>query len=168
MAASLSGPRAAYARQAEGGDPRPAPAQGEVVRLLDAYAVVQAQDMLQLDDQQYPRFVQRFRALQELRRRHGQTRAKLLQQLQRQSRDDRKADEGAWRQGLADLKSLDERVRDDIARAMADLDEVLTVRQQVRFRVFEDQMERRRLELMARARQAARQPVRPGGRRALP
>lgn len=152
--------RPAAARQAdteEGGTPGPA----EVVRLLDAYAVVQAQDMLQLDDQQYPRFVQRFRALQDARRRVAQARLRLLQGLQRQARRDVQADDAVWRQGLIDLKALEDRGRDEIAKSVAGVDEVLTLRQQVRFRLFEEQMERRKLELMTRARQA----VRPGARR---
>jgi hypothetical protein len=41
-----------------------------------------------------------------------------------------------------------------VARSLAAVDEVLTLRQRVRFRVFEEQMERRKLELMSRARRA--------------
>ena len=37
------------------------------------------------------------------------------------------------------------------------IDALLEPRQQARFRVFEDQIERRKLELMLRARQAVRQ-----------
>ncbi|MGE3842257.1 MAG: hypothetical protein AB7I50_11775 [Vicinamibacterales bacterium] len=152
--------RPADARQADT-DEGTSPGPTEVVRLLDAYAVVQAQDMLQLDDQQYPRFVQRFRALQDARRRTAQARLRLLQDLQRQTRRDAREGDAVWRQGLADLKSLEDRGREEVARSLAALDEVLSLRQQVRFRLFEEQMERRKLELMARARQA----VRPGARR---
>jgi hypothetical protein len=42
-------------------------------------------------------------------------------------------------------------------KAYGDLDALLDPRQQARFRVFEDQLERRKLELMLRARQNARQ-----------
>ncbi len=42
------------------------------------------------------------------------------------------------------------------ARRPSAVDDVLTVRQQAQFRVFEEQMERRKLELLMRARQANR------------
>jgi hypothetical protein len=41
-------------------------------------------------------------------------------------------------------------------KAYNGIDEVLDVRQQARFRVFEDQIERRKIELMMRARQQNR------------
>ena len=43
-----------------------------------------------------------------------------------------------------------------IRKAQGAVDQVLDVRQQARFRVFEENMERRKLELLARARQANR------------
>ena len=45
----------------------------------------------------------------------------------------------------------------EIRQAQNDLDEVLDVRQQARFRVFEEEIERRKVELVVRARQARRQ-----------
>jgi hypothetical protein len=40
-------------------------------------------------------------------------------------------------------------------RAYESLDEVLDVRQQARFRIFEEMIERRKMDLLMRARQAA-------------
>ena len=51
---------------------------------------------------------------------------------------------------------LDARAVADVRKAHDALDQVLDVRQQARFRVFEENMERRKLELVARARQANR------------
>ena len=48
--------------------PRPV-TPAEIQRMFDAYALVQAQDQLKLGDDQYPRFLARFKALQEIRRR---------------------------------------------------------------------------------------------------
>ena len=45
----------------------------------------------------------------------------------------------------------------DVRDALAGIDQVLDVRQQVRFRLFEEQMERRKVDLLMRARQANRQ-----------
>jgi hypothetical protein len=130
----------------------------EVLRLLDAYAIVQAQDQLSLDDKQYPLFVERFKHLQEVRRRHLVARARVVQTLRRLSapQPPPDADEAALRRGLESLRDQERTGREDVERALAAVDQVLTLRQQVRFRVFEDQMERRKLDLLSRARQGAR------------
>lgn len=128
----------------------------EVGRLLDAYATMRAQEMLALSDQQYGPFVQQFKRLQEVRRRLQAERGRLIADLQRLTRADANPSEGLLKQALADLASLEARGRDESTRALAALDGVLTLRQQVRFRVFEEMMERRKLELMTRARQTAR------------
>src|SRR5687768_14050745 len=47
-------------------DPGSSPA--ELQRMFDAYALVQAQEQLGISDEQYPRFVARFKALQDVRR----------------------------------------------------------------------------------------------------
>ena len=49
----------------------------------DAYALVQAQEALQLTDDQYVRFVSRLKTLQETRRRHQQARNQIVQDLRR-------------------------------------------------------------------------------------
>ena len=56
---------------------------GEIQRLYDAYALVQAQEALQLSDDQYVRFVARLKTLQETRRRHQQARNQIVQDLRR-------------------------------------------------------------------------------------
>ncbi len=54
------------------------------------------------------------------------------------------------------LRDGDARALAEIRKAYDAVDEVLDVRQQSMFRVFEEQMERRKLELVTRARQANR------------
>lgn len=133
-------------------------APGEVLRLLDAYAVMQAQDALRLDEMQYPAFVQRFKQLQDARRRHLQTRARLVQDLSQLTRATTNGpDEGAIRRKLTELSEHETAASTEVARARAAVDELLSVVQQGSFRVFEEQMERRKLELLSRARQGARQ-----------
>ncbi len=61
------------------------------------------------------------------------------------------------RERLAALQELESRNAAESRKAYSDLDALLDPRQQARFRVFEDQIERRKLELMLRARQNARQ-----------
>ncbi len=142
--------------------PGPDPADlrpGEIQRLFDAYLVMEAQQALGLNDTQYPTFLTRLRALQDIRRKHLVARAALLGELQRLTapRAARPADDGVIRERLAALQELESRNAAESRKAYTDVDALLDPRQQARFRVFEDQIERRKLELMLRARQNARQ-----------
>jgi hypothetical protein len=130
---------------------------GEVQRWFDAYALVQAQEALQLSESQYGRFITRLKGVQETRRTHTQARNAILADLRRLT--DPKAapgDEGAIRERLRALRDETDRAAADLRKAHDAVDEVLDVRQQARFRLFEEQMERRKLELLMRARQNAR------------
>lgn len=150
-------PGAAAQAPAERAD-RPA-AQGisnpELIRMLDTYALVQAQDALQLSDSQYGQFVTRLKKLQETRRTNTQRRHRILQQLRVLTARDAVADERAVREQLDALHAHDATAADQMRRAYQSLDEVLDARQQARFRVFEEQMERRKLDLLMRARDRA-------------
>jgi hypothetical protein len=142
-------------------DPRPNRARGElspaeVVGMLDAYALVQAQNALQLNDSQYASFVGRLKTLQETRRRNQRARNQILQELRRLTGPQvATVDEAAVRDRLKALRELDERSAADLRRAYDSLDEVLDVRQQARFRIFEENLERRKMDLLMRARQRA-------------
>lgn len=128
---------------------------GEVQRLFDAYVVMQAQQELQLSDEQYPRFLARVRVLQAARQKGLADRARILQDLRRlesaASLDDAQA-----RTQLRALEEIDARTANEVRDAMNGIDEVLDTRQRIRFRVFEEQMERRKVELLMRARQSNR------------
>ncbi len=146
--------------QSPGPGPDPADVRpGEIQRLFDAYLVMEAQQALGLSDAQYPTFLTRLRALQDVRRKHLAARAALLGELQRMTapRAARPAGDGPIRERLAALHELELRHAADHRQAYTDLDALLEPQQQARFRVFEDQIERRKLELMLRARQNARQ-----------
>ena len=136
--------------------PRGALAPAEVVAMLDAYAVVQAQDALQLNDAQYGTFVTRLKKLQDIRRKNQQTRNQLIQELRRLTAPAAATyDENAIRAGLKSLRDLDDRSAADVRHAYDAIDEVLDVPQQARFRIFEETIERRKLDLLMRARQGA-------------
>ena len=130
---------------------------GEVVGMLDAYALVQAQDALQLNDSQYGTFVSRLKSLQQTRRKNQQARNQIVQELRRLAGPQATApiDEAGVREQLKALRDLDERSNADLRRAYDSLDEVLDVRQQARFRIFEEMIERRKMDLLMRARQGA-------------
>jgi hypothetical protein len=133
----------------------------EIQRMFDAYALVQAQDQLRLGEDQYPQFLARFKALQDARRRGQAERGRLLQELARLTREDNKTDEAELKERLKALQELDARSAADIRKAYDGVDQVLDVRQQARFRLFEEMMERRKIELVTRARQNNRLRNRP-------
>jgi hypothetical protein len=130
---------------------------GEVQRLYDAYALVQAQEALQLTDDDYVRFVARLKTLQEMRRRHNVARNRILQDLRRLTANEMPAaGEAEMRERLKALRDEDERGAVEVRKAYDAVDELLDVRQQAKFRLFEEQMDRKRLDLLMRARQNVR------------
>jgi hypothetical protein len=139
------------------GQPPAAVTPVEAERLFDAYVLVQAQDTLGLSEAQFPEFIAKLRALQDVRRRQLVGRLKIILDLQRLTGPKAVApfDEARVRELLRSLADLDARAADDLRRAQEALDQTLDVRQQARFRVFEDQVERRKLDLLLRARRAA-------------
>lgn len=146
-----------------------------VADMLDTYALVQAQEVLRLTDAQYAPFVTQLRNLQKTRRRNQQARNQIVRELgkltapaggaagrQNQPQTDeaataerQKANEATIRDRLKTLRDLDDRAAIELRQAYDALDEVLDARQQARFRVFEEMLERRKLDLLMRARQGA-------------
>lgn len=149
-----AGSAAAQTRRAivaEGADP------AEIARLFDAYAVMQAQEKLGLSDEQFGPFVTRLKALQQTRRRHVRERFQAVQELRRLL-DGAAANDAVLREKLDALAKLDAAAQAETAKASAAVDELLDVRQRARFRVLEQQLELRKLELVGRARQRLRTP----------
>ena len=127
----------------------------EIQRMFDSYALMQAQDQLQIRDDQFPQFLTRFKALQDIRRQALQQRARRIMELRRLLNVPQ-IDEAAVRDQLKELEELEARSQTDVKKAYDAIDQILTLRQQAKFRVFEELMERRKLELVTRARQANR------------
>ena len=145
--------RQAQRQGAAGEAPGVSPA--EIQRMFDSYALMQAQDQLQISDDQFPQFLTRFKALQDIRRQALQQRTRRITELRRLLNAPQ-LDEAAVREQMKGLEELDARVQVDVKRAYDAIDQILNVRQQAKFRVFEELMERRKLELVTRARQANR------------
>lgn len=129
---------------------------GQIQRLFDAYIVLQAQDALSLNEAQYGRFVTRLKSLQELRRRHQQAHNRILAELRKFLNGPNAPAEDVVAERLRALREGDERAAAEIRKAYDDIDETLDVRQQARFRLFEERMEQQKLDLLLRARQNAR------------
>jgi len=130
---------------------------GEVNRLFDAYAIMQAQETLHLDEAKFGSFVTRLKGLQEARRRNMRARAQIIQDLQRLLRQpEGTVDDATLKERLDALAKQDTLGATDIKRAADAVDELLDTRQRARFRVFEHQLELKKLELLARVRQQMR------------
>ncbi len=144
------------ARGAQGGDAAGV-SSAEVQKMFDAYALMQAQEQLKIDEAHFARFLTRFKALQDLRRQGQQERTRIIMELRRLSNAG-DADEARIKDRLKALQEVETRATADVKKAYDAIDEVLDVRQQAKFRAFEELMERRKLELVMRARQGNRQP----------
>jgi hypothetical protein len=128
----------------------------QVNQLFDAMLVMQAQDALSLNEQQYVQFVTRLKVLQDTRRRSQQDRVRLINELQRMTNPrtaGASTPEADIRLRLSALQELEGRSAAELRKAYNAVDEVLTPLQQARFRVLEENIERRKLQLVGRARQ---------------
>ena len=145
--------------EAETADVLPDPV---LANMLDTYAIVEAQKALTISDERYGTFAARLKKLQDIRRRNQRQRHQMVRELARMAgpRAAVQADEAAIRAQLTALREHDERAALELRQAYDALDEVLDTRQQARFRMFEEQIEQRKLELLVRARERARQKQR--------
>jgi Spy/CpxP family protein refolding chaperone len=132
----------------------------QVHQLFDAMLANQSRQALALTAQQEPQFLERLRTLQRTRRRNQAERVRLIAELQRLTspRRSETADDAAIDERLRALQEHESRHAAELRRAYDALDEVLTSRQRARFRVLEEQIERRKLDLLGRARQGRRPP----------
>ena len=121
----------------------------EIQRMLDGYMLIQAQDVLQLTDDQFPKFMARVRTWQETRRRTQGERLRMVQELRRMINGrGGPVDEGTVKERLKALDELEARANGEIQQQRDTIDQVLNPIQQARFRVFEETMEQRKIELL--------------------
>jgi Spy/CpxP family protein refolding chaperone len=143
-------------QRAAAGDEAPSVTPAEIQRMFDAYALMQAQEQLKIGDDQFSQFLTRYKALQDVRRRNLQERARLINEMRRLLNGGQ-PDEAQLKERLNALQEVETRLPADVRKAYEAIDQLLDLRQQAKFRVFEENMERRKLELVTRARQANRQ-----------
>jgi hypothetical protein len=134
----------------------------ELQRLFDAYQMMQAQEALQLDDAQFGLFLPKLKALQDTRRRNEQARHQLVMELARLTAPAGTTDEAVLKEKLRGLQELEGRAAAELRNAYDTVDLQLDVRRQARFRVFEQNMERRKFQLMLRARRSEAGRLDPG------
>jgi hypothetical protein len=125
----------------------------DVQRLFEAYVLMQSQQALGITDAAYPQFLAKMKALLDLRQQTQQKRAALVRDLRQLTvQNTPAASDAELGDALKRLKDFDATSAADLEKATAALDGVLDVRQQAKLRVFEEQMERRKLDLLMRAR----------------
>ena len=159
--AATTAPLMAQRRQNQPSGPNPnAPAVSpqEFDQLFNSLVVVQAQQDLQLSDDQYGQFVVRLRALQDTRRRAQNQRNRVFGELRRLVQAGNRgagapADDALIRDQLKSLDEVETRSAAEIRQAQANLDQLLDVRQQARFRLLEERVERQKIDLLMRVRQ---------------
>jgi uncharacterized coiled-coil DUF342 family protein len=126
----------------------------EVRKMFDSYALMQAQEQLKISDEQFPKFLMQYKALLELRRKTTQERNQMIQELRKEANAE-KVNEAQLKDRLKALHDFEERSHVDLRKAYDEIDKLLDVRQEARFRVFEQQMDQRMAQLVARARRSA-------------
>lgn len=153
----LATPAVAAWAQAQGPGPRGPANRGqrlpaaEIERLFDGYVVMQAQDALKLSEAQFGPFVAKLRVLQETRRRGRQAHRALVAELARNLAATPVSDTDL-RETLRKMRELRVKNAEDEQKAYDAIDQVLDPEQQARFCVFEDAVERRKFDLVLRAR----------------
>jgi chromosome segregation ATPase len=130
---------------------------GEVQRMFDAYALMQAQEQLKIGDEQFAKFMPRFKALQEARRKTQNDRTEIIVQLRRLA-GAATTDDGQIKEKLRALQEVDTQAAAGLRKSYESIDEVLNIKQQAQFRVFEEVMERRKLDMISRARASRPRP----------
>ncbi|HEX5214806.1 MAG TPA: hypothetical protein VFV98_05055 [Vicinamibacterales bacterium] len=135
----------------------------QVEQYLDAYMVMQARQVLELADDQFFVVAPRLERLQVLRRRLQRERQRVTQELAEILRNPGPVEEAVV---APKIKFLDDQLvssADEMKKAYAEIDQILTPRQRAQFRVLEMRLERQRQDLMAAARAQGRGGQNPPG-----
>jgi len=125
----------------------------QVDQFFDAYVLFQAQQFLNLNDAQFLTFGQKMKNLQNIRRRVQKQRHDLLTALRQSLQAEGALDEAAITEKLRGFDELSVQAGPEVRQAYSEIDKLLNPRQRIRFRLFEEQMEQKKMDLLALARQ---------------
>lgn len=125
----------------------------DVQQMFDAMILVRAQPALQLSDDQYPKFFKAMQSLQQLRRRHQMLRQRSLGELRRliNPQQQEPVDDATIDAKTKALDDLEAQMFQDEQKSRERIDGFLSPHQRARFRVFEENMEREKLRMLAKA-----------------
>ena len=127
----------------------------QVEEYFDQVMLHQARTNLALTDDQFLRFGAGLRRLQTARRQQQRQRLAMVRDLNALV-NATPLDDAAVTAKLKELDDFSAQSTGEIRTAYEAIDRVLTLHQRARFRIFEEMMERRKMDLVSRARQASR------------
>jgi hypothetical protein len=146
-------------------NPKPNDAMSPVYiqQMFDTMAIMEAERFLPLTGDQYPVFVQRLRRLQEARLQSNRRRTKALNELRGLVGQQAGADvpESVIDAKLKELASAELEGAAGVRKALEDLEAGLTIRQRARFRLLEENVERRKIDFLTKVRGGGAGPGRP-------
>jgi len=125
-----------------------------VQQMFDTMAVMEAERFVPLSADQYPVFVQRLRRLQEARMQSNRRRAKALNELRALAGPNSQAEvaDSVIDAKLKELNAAEQEGAADVRKALDELETGLTVRQRARYRLLEENLERRKIEFLTKVR----------------
>lgn len=135
---------------------RPVPPAGgpndpqQIQAWLDAWALIQAERELQLSAEQYSTFVPRLTRLQNARRRGVMARRQLMREINGLLTQNPVARDEQILEKVRAYDDIGQRVAEEVRKAAQELDAVLTPWQRGRYRLFEEQIERRKIDLLTK------------------
>jgi Spy/CpxP family protein refolding chaperone len=133
-------------------------AENQVTAQWNVAVLRQSKAALQLNDQQFPFFFMKMSDLQAVRDRHQQQHRRLINELTKLTALDDPADDATVTAKASELDALEQQMHQQELQALAAVDAVLTPYQRGRFRVFEENMEKQKLRLLAAALRGGKTP----------
>jgi hypothetical protein len=126
-----------------------------IQQMFDAMAIVEAERVLPLSAEQYPVFVQKLKRLQEARQQSNRRRMKTMNELRGLVGPQAPPDisDAAIDAKFKELVAAEQQGFAAIHQAQDDLEAGLSVRQRARFRMLEENVERRKVDFLTRVRQ---------------
>lgn len=131
-----------------------------VQQMFDTMALVEAERFLPVSGDQYPVFVQRLRRLQEARMQSNRRRTKALNELRGLAGPNGPADvtDSVIEAKLKELTAAEQEGAADVRKALDELEAGLNVRQRARYRLLEENVERRKIDFLTKVRGGGQSP----------
>jgi hypothetical protein len=125
-----------------------------IQNMFDTMAIMEADRFLPLSAEQYPVFVQRLRRLQETRMQSNRRRTKALNELRGLVGPQAQPDvpESLVDAKLKELAQVELEGPAAVRKALDELDSGLNTRQRARFRLLEENVERRKIDFLTKVR----------------
>jgi hypothetical protein len=127
-------------------------AENQVQKHWNTLVLSESRQFLRLSDEQYPRFFLKMQDLQAIRDRHQMQHRRLIGELQRMTtpaNNDPPPDDATVTSKANELDALELQMWQQEQQALGAVDAALTPFQRARFRVFEENMEKQKLRMLA-------------------